>query len=102
MPMEGDQGGWTLTRINERSAIFREASGDEVEVELSTAVASPNPNARAAARNAAPVRPGMAVPPKHANQNDKAQALQKRIEERRAQMREEAERLRRQKAGKQQ
>lgn len=104
MPMEGDQGGWTLTKIKPRSAIFRETSGEEVEVELSSAVASPNPVANM--RPGAPVVPRpmgqfvpgqpVAVPP--AVQNAQAQALQQRIEERRRQMREEAERLRQQKA----
>ena len=34
MPMPGDQGGWTLAKVNSRSAIFRETGGDEIEVEL--------------------------------------------------------------------
>jgi general secretion pathway protein N len=102
MPLDGDQGGWTLTRINPRSAVFRETSGEEVEVELSTAVAGPTPaanarpNARAGAQaRVAPAHAPEAAPPA---QNEQAQALQRRIEERRAQMREEAERLRKQKA----
>ncbi|HTI95701.1 MAG TPA: hypothetical protein VL425_04240 [Rudaea sp.] len=103
MPMDGDQGGWILTRINPRSAVFRETSGEEVEVELSTAVAGPTPaanarpaNARAGAQAAvAPVHAPEVAPPA---QNGQAQALQQRIEERRRQMREEAERLRQQKA----
>jgi general secretion pathway protein N len=102
MPMDGDQGGWILTRINPRSAVFRETSGEEVEVELSTAVAGPTSavNARPGAQAVvAPVRvpapAPMAAPPA---QNAQAQALQQRIEERRRQMREEAERLRQQKA----
>ncbi|HST28200.1 MAG TPA: hypothetical protein VLK26_07505 [Rudaea sp.] len=102
MPMDGDQGGWTLTRINPRSAVFRETSGEEVEVELSTAVAGPTPAVNARPGTQAVVAPvhvpapaPMAAPPA---QNEQAQALQRRIEERRAQMREEAERLRQQKA----
>jgi general secretion pathway protein N len=99
MPMDGDQGGWTLTRINPRSAVFRETSGEEVEVELSTAVAGPTPAANAprpgAQAHVPPGRPPEAAPPA---QNEQAQALQHRIEERRRQMREEAERLRAQKA----
>jgi general secretion pathway protein N len=102
MPLPGDLGGWILTRVKERSAIFKEAAGDEVEVELSTAVASPKPNT--------PARPGAPVPvmppqpagpkpmpatarPQDANQ---AEQLQRRIEERRKQMRDEAERLKQQ------
>lgn len=102
MPMDGDQGGWILTRINPRSAVFRETSGEEVEVELSTAVAGPTPAANARPGAPAVVAPGhvpapapMAAPPA---QNEQVQALQQRIEERRRQMREEAERLRQQKA----
>lgn len=106
MPMDGDQGGWTLIKINPRSAVFRESAGEEVEVELSTAVASPSANPRpvqppgvAAARPPASggFVPGQPVAPPAA-QNAQAQALQQRIEERRRQMREEAERLKRQKA----
>ena len=104
MPMEGDQGGWTLTKINPRSAVFRETSGEEVEVELSTAVAGPNPLANTRPGTLIVPRPmgqfvpgqPVAVPP--AAQNAQAQALQQRIEERRRQMREEAERLRQQRA----
>jgi general secretion pathway protein N len=105
MPMDGDQGGWTLTKVNPRSAVFRETSGEEVEVELSTAVAGPTPavNTRtgapavvAPAHAPAPAPAPMAAPPPA--QNEQAQALQQRIEERRRQMREEAERLRQQKA----
>lgn len=101
MPLPGDLGGWTLTRVKERSAFFKEAAGEEVEVELSTAVASPKPGA--------PVRsgaPGSAAPPqfgpkpaaaasKSADTNQAGQ-LQRRIEERRKQMRDEAERLKQQ------
>ncbi|MDR3389263.1 MAG: hypothetical protein P4L92_19645 [Rudaea sp.] len=103
MPLPGDLGGWTLTRVKQRSAIFREGAGDEVEVELSTAVASPKPGAPGAtARPGAhqggsragnmPAAPAPANPDK-ANQ---AEELQRRIEERRKQMRDEAERLKEQ------
>jgi len=102
MPMPGDQGGWTLTRINPRSAIFRETSGDEIEVELTTAVASPKPGTPA--RPGAPVTPGTpaqrAAPPQAAAApgaaNPQSEALQRRIEERRKQMRDEAERMKQQ------
>jgi general secretion pathway protein N len=97
MPMEGDQGGWVLTKIHARSAVFRESSGDEVEVELSTAVASPSPNARAGARPGVPPRVGVIPPMGGAVPNPQALALQRRIEQRREQMRAEAERLRQQK-----
>ena len=101
MPMDGDQGGWTLTRINPRSAVFRETSGEEVEVELSTAVAGPSSNPRPGIPGQVLPHPPMAaIPPVAAAsfQNMQAQQLQQRIEQRRAQMREEAERLRQQQA----
>jgi general secretion pathway protein N len=99
MPLPGDLGGWTLTRVKERSAIFREGAGDEVEVELSTAVASPKPGTQARAGAPAPAMPQQSIPrpatakPPDANQ---AEQLQRRIEERRKQMRDEAERLKQQ------
>jgi general secretion pathway protein N len=102
MPLPGDLGGWTLTRVKERSAIFKEAAGDEVEVELSTAVASPKPGAQARAGAPATAtmpqppgsrpNPAMAKPP----DGNQAEQLQRRIEERRKQMRDEAERLKQQ------
>ncbi len=107
MPMPGDQGGWTLTEIKPRSAIFKEMSGDEVEVELTTAVASQKPGNAPGARG----KPGSAVaanqagnksppppPPGTAGSPNPqaAEQLQRRIEERRKQMRDEAERLKNQ------
>jgi len=101
MPLPGDRGGWTLTRVKERSAIFKEGAGDEVEVELSTAVASPKPGATARAGAPAPTMPqppGSRPTPATAKPPDgnQAEQLQRRIEERRKQMRDEAERLKQQ------
>ncbi len=97
MPLPGDQGGWTLTQVKPRSAVFKESSGDEVEVELSTAVASPKGNAAQRSgpeRPGAPPAPGSKPPmPPGGPDTAQAQALQHRIEERRAQMRDEATRL---------
>jgi general secretion pathway protein N len=103
MPMPGDQGGWTLTEIKQRSAIFKETGGDEVEVELTTAVASQKPN-----QAGRPGKPG-SPPPGNASKAQPtpgtagnapnpqaAEQLQHRIEERRRQMRDEAERLKKQ------
>jgi general secretion pathway protein N len=103
MPMPGDQGGWTLTEIKPRSVVFKETNGDEVEVELSTAVAGQKPGAPPRAAGApvagaksaavvAPVAPPVAPPAAQPNPQS-AEQLQRRIEERRRQMREEAERL---------
>jgi general secretion pathway protein N len=106
MPLPGDLGGWTLTKVKERSALFKEASGDEVEVELTTAVASPKPGspqphptgAAPAAANASAPQFGPKPPASMAKPPDTAQAeqMQRRIEERRKQMRDEAERLKQQ------
>jgi len=99
MPMPGDQGGWTLAKVNSRSVIFRETGGDEIEVELTTAVANPRPNAPG--RPSTPTVPGQArvaanPPAAVPGANPQAEALQRRIEERRKQMREEAERMKQQ------
>ena len=108
MPMPGDQGSWTLTKINNRSAIFREASGEEIEVELTTAVANPKASAQGHAAapagqpplrgtpNATAAATGATPNPAGAPASNQQEALQHRIEERRKQMREEAERLKQQ------
>lgn len=104
MPMPGDQGDWTLTELKPRSAIFKQApGGEEVEVELTTAVASQK--APAAGR---PGKPGAPAPPPprgnaaatvapNGTNPGAAEQLQRRIEERRRQMRDEAERMKKQK-----
>jgi len=102
MPLPGDLGGWTLTKVKERSALFKEASGDEVEVELTTAVASQKPGSAPPPHPAgtpAPPPPQFGpkppAPPK-AQDGAQAEQMQRRIEERRKQMRDEAERLKQQ------
>ena len=91
MPLPGELGGWTLTRVKQRSAIFKEAAGEEVEVELSTAVASPRPGLPG--RPGVPVQFGPRPPAMNSPNTNQAAELQRRIEERRKQMRDEAERL---------
>jgi len=107
MPMPGDQGDWTLTELKPRSAIFKQApGGEEVEVELTTAVASQKPPA--AGKPGKPGASGQPPPPKgnaaataataaNGTNPGAAEQLQRRIEERRRQMRDEAERMKRQK-----
>ncbi len=106
MPMPGDQGDWTLSELKPRSAIFKQMpGGDEVEVELTTAVASQKGPANGkAGRPAPPGQPGSkgtppAPPATAANGANPgaSEQLQRRIEERRRQMRDEAERMKRQK-----
>jgi len=105
MPMPGDQGDWTLTELKPRSAIFKQApGGEEVEVELTTAVASQKAPAGKTGRPGVPAAPppprgNAAAAPVAANGANPgaAEQLQRRIEERRRQMRDEAERMKRQK-----
>jgi general secretion pathway protein N len=99
MPLPGDQGAWTLNRVKTRSAIFKSSGGEEVEVEL--AVGNPGQKAGAPARpGSAPATPtaghpsGPALPvPPPGPETAQAGELQQRIEERRKQMREAAERM---------
>jgi general secretion pathway protein N len=95
MPLPGDQGAWTLSQVKNRSAVFKSSGGEEVEVELAVAIASqkPNPPPRTGGAAAA-AAPNRTVNPAQAGpvpaQGDE---LQRRIEERRKQMREAAERM---------
>jgi general secretion pathway protein N len=97
MPLPGDQGAWTLSQVKNRSAIFKSSAGEEVEVELAVGSAGQNPRAP-------PRRPGAAVPPNPAQNPPgnpiaaQSEELQRRIEERRRQMREAAERMKAQRA----
>jgi general secretion pathway protein N len=95
MPLEGEQASWTLVEVKPRLVVFRNAANESAEVELETAQ---NPSAAGAPGGAgrggkpsAPARPGAAAPKKPA---DASSDLARRIEERRKQMREDAERLR--------
>lgn len=118
MPLEGDQSAWTLVEVKPRSAIFENPARERSEIELETssvplpaaapappiqqpapprqspkpgqpqATGQPQQNAQAGdAGSPSPAQPGTA----NANED-----LVKRIEERRRQMREEAEKLRQQ------
>ena len=102
MPLPGDQGAWTLNRVKSRSAIFKGSSGEEVEVELAVGTPGQKPGAparpgapataTAGARSPATPTPSMPMPPS-APETAQAGELQQRIEERRKQMREAAERM---------
>lgn len=92
MPLEGDQAAWTLVELKPRVAVFRNAAAETSEVELETASAAPAGPGRAAPRSNAPRAPASAPQVKS---DVAADDLAKRIEERRRQMREEAERNRR-------
>jgi general secretion pathway protein N len=89
MPLEGDQANWTLVEVKPRSVVFRSAANERTEIELETSVAKLPPPP--------PTRAGTQAKPANARENQRGSAdLAKRIEERRKQMREDAEKLRKQ------
>jgi general secretion pathway protein N len=101
MPLEGDQGAWTLVEISPRSVVFESINNERSEVELEVAGAiTPPPNMRPP--GGAPPPGGVKPPPAPAPGGQPVQSgssnedLAKRIEARRRQMREEAEKLRQQ------
>ena len=92
MPLAGDQSGWTLVSVEPRMATFKSATDETAEIELfSTATPPPPPN-MPRGNAVAPAPPGAVAPEGKSDGADSD--LAKRIEERRRQMREEAERLR--------
>jgi len=99
MPLPGDQGAWSLNRVKTRSAIFKSSSGEEVEVELAVGTPGQRPGApgRPGAAPATPTAGRAAAPatplPPAGPETAQAGELQQRIEERRKQMREAAERM---------
>jgi general secretion pathway protein N len=109
MPLDGDQASWTLVEVRPRGAVFRSAANETTEVALETSLAQPAaPRAPTPPRNAKPgvvpppPRPGAppGKPPGNPRQDPKTDGanssadLARRIEDRRRQMREDAERLR--------
>ncbi len=102
MPLGGDQSGWTLTRLEPRVAVFTNAADETAEVELQTAATPPGkpmtpPRAPPAVPGTPPPPPGAVAP--EAKPGGADTDLAKRIEERRRQMREEAERMRAERRG---
>lgn len=101
MPLEGEQASWTLVEVKPRLVVFRNAANETAEVELETASgpapAMPRGGAKPAAAGRAAAPAANARPPggKAADKPaDASNDLARRIEERRRQMREDAERLR--------
>lgn len=109
MPLEGEQASWTLVDVKPRVVVFKSAANETTEVALETSVvqpAPPKPAPRAPAKPAAggkqpPAAPGKGtaggakIDPKGKGEAGSNSAdLARRIEERRRQMREDAERLR--------
>lgn len=91
MPLSGDQAGWTLVSVEPRVATFKNASDEKAEIELST---SATPARAPMPPVPKPVAPGRQPDPNQKSGNGAESDLARRIEERRRQMREEAERLR--------
>jgi len=96
MPLEGDQASWTLVEVKPRSVVFKSAANERTEVELETSVVQPPkaPMPRTARSSA----PGNTHGTTSAASKDTKRAdsgdLAKRIEDRRRQMREDAEKTR--------
>jgi general secretion pathway protein N len=97
MPLEGDQAGWTLAEVRPRSVVFVSAANEKTEVELETSVAQPKAPAPRSSRSSATAGRGNANAGGTAGDNKRDSGdLAKRIEERRRQMREDAEKQRNQ------
>ena len=98
MPLEGDQAGWTLIEVKPRSVVFRSAANEKSEVELETSVTAPPKapprNSRSSPNQRGNTNTGNAA----GNADNKRDSgdLAKRIEDRRRQMREDAEKQRNQ------
>ena len=99
MPLEGDQASWTLVEVKPRSVVFRSAANERTEVELETSVAQPAKpaqarSARSSAATGATGARGNASPSATDNKRADSGDLAKRIEDRRRQMREDADKQR--------
>jgi len=102
MPLGGDQASWTLIDVKPRGVVFKSAANETTEVALETSLIQPSAPKAPARTPAKPPAPGSkpntppgkmppnAAPDPKGNNAD----LAHRIEERRRQMREDAERLR--------
>lgn len=102
--LEGDQAGWNLTELNARTAVFEgptgrnevelrvfDGTGGEAPTPMANATSVPNEANTNADGAAAAANPEVAQTPEA-----RAELIRRRIEERRRQMREEAERANKQ------
>jgi general secretion pathway protein N len=96
MPLEGDQASWTLVEVKPRSVVFRNAANESSEVELETSVAQMRAPLPRTSRSSAPSNNARSNVAARDNRRANSSDLAKRIEERRRQMREDAEKLRNQ------
>lgn len=101
MPLGGDQSSWTLVDVKARGVVFKSAANETTEVALETSMVQPaapkaaRPPVRPAA-GARPPMPGRGAQDKGDGKSVPGNSadLARRIEDRRKQMREDAERLR--------
>lgn len=99
MPLPGNQTGWTLVEIHPRKVVVSDAGDKKTDVELTppgSNPAAPGQNATPAA--AAQADAGAAVQQPATAQEKAAADLRARIEARRQELREQAEKLRQQRA----
>jgi general secretion pathway protein N len=102
MPLEGDQASWTLVDVKPRGVTFKSVSNETTEVALETSLVQPPPPPKAAPRT--PAKPpaggkpnapaGKGAPNAAPDPKGNSADLARRIEERRRQMREDADKLR--------
>lgn len=105
-PLEGEQSGWKLVELKPRGAVFEGEGLGKQEVELTTDTRGAAPTAPAVVAVADPNAPAPAVPDPNATPAQQAgiqpgeqtvmanaDEIRRRIEERRKQLREEAQRM---------
>jgi general secretion pathway protein N len=103
--IEGEQSGWKLVELGPRKATFEGPSGrNDVELRVFDGAGGESPTAVASSADAAPQDPAAAAAAAAAGADPqspeaRAELIRKRIEERRRQMREEAERANKQSDG---
>ena len=99
MPLEGELAAWTLAEIQPRKLVFDGAGADQVEVELqvNTGALSGGPAVTNRTARTPPTEVGNEQQPSPTDEMDaqaRAEEIRRRVAERRAQLREEAERRR--------
>ncbi len=98
MPLEGELAAWTLSEIQPRKLVFDGAGADQVEVELqvNTGALTGGPAVSNRTARSGPTEVGneQAAPAEEMDAQARAEEIRRRVAERRAQLREEAERRR--------
>jgi general secretion pathway protein N len=100
-PLAGERAGWTLVELRPRAAVFEGAGLGRTELELTVDVQGAGAPPPAPAPAAAAAQPAPAAPPPGAapaaaqapGQPASAEEIRRRIEERRRQLREEAQKM---------